>query len=167
MLRFKRLLIVFLMILACAGCDQATKAMAKQYLPQNQVISLMKDSVRLDYVRNSGAFLSMGASLPINIRTLIFTVGVSVIVAGIFIYLLLAAPNSLYTLIGLSLICGGGVGNLIDRVAYNGAVVDFLNLGIGSLRTGIFNIADVAVLAGGLVILFEHTRNRRTADFTI
>jgi len=167
MLRWKRLLVVFLIIIATAGCDQTTKIMAKQHLPENQIISLLKDTVRLHYVHNSGAFLSMGASLPASTRNLVFTLGVGVILAGIFIYLLLVSSITTVSLIGLSLICGGGLGNLIDRVAYDGAVVDFLNVGVGSLRTGIFNIADVAVSIGVLLVLWESWRTRRgnfTAD---
>ena len=53
------------------------------------------------------------------------------------------------------LIGAGGVGNLIDRVAREGRVIDFMNMGIGSLRTGIFNVADVQIMVGmGLLLLF-------------
>jgi signal peptidase II len=52
----------------------------------------------------------------------------------------------------LTLIVAGGAANLLDRLAY-GAVVDFLNLGIGGrLRTGIFNVADLAIAAGAAVL---------------
>src|SRR5207249_7753307 len=51
-------------------------------------------------------------------------------------------------------ILGGGLSNLLDRVAYGGYVVDFINLGIGSLRTGIFNAADVAITVGVLLVVF-------------
>ena len=162
--RLKRLLVILLLILACVGCDQTSKSIAKQYLPESEIITLMKDTVRLHYVRNSGAFLSMGASWPTQVRTVVFTVGVTVIVAAVFFYLLFAPSISKATVIGLSLICGGGIGNLIDRIAYDGAVVDFLNLGIGPLRTGIFNIADVAVSFGAILILWDHVRTRRAAN---
>jgi signal peptidase II len=161
MMRWNRLLIVILMVIASTGCDQASKAMAKQYLPENQVISMMKDTIRLHYVRNSGAFLSMGASLSAQLRTLIFTLGAGVVIFGIFIYLLSVSSIGIKSVIGLSLICGGGFGNLIDRIAYDGAVIDFLNVGIGSFRTGIFNIADMAVLAGALIVLGCRWRARR------
>lgn len=161
MSRWKHWLVVVLLILATTSCDQSSKFMAKQYLPENQVVSLFGDTVRLQYVHNSGAFLSLGASLPASIRTLVFTVGVGAIVSGILIYLLLASSIGTKTMVALSLICGGGIGNLIDRVAYSGAVVDFLNVGVGSFRTGIFNIADMAVLAGALIVLWDHIRARR------
>ena len=48
----------------------------------------------------------------------------------------------------MALVVGGGLGNLVDRVMREGAVVDFLNVGIGPVRTGIFNMADVFIVAG-------------------
>jgi signal peptidase II len=49
---------------------------------------------------------------------------------------------------------GGGIGNLIDRVVHNGLVTDFINVGMGPLRTGIFNVADVAVMGSGIALMF-------------
>ena len=54
----------------------------------------------------------------------------------------------------------GGASNLIDRFTHGGYVVDFINLGIGSLRTGIFNVADIAITLGVLILL---AHNRRQA----
>ncbi|MFD1879315.1 signal peptidase II [Vibrio chagasii] len=51
------------------------------------------------------------------------------------------------------MILSGGASNLYDRVINNGAVVDFLNIGFGSFRTGIFNIADIAIVVGALLLL--------------
>jgi len=53
----------------------------------------------------------------------------------------------------MSLILGGGLSNLYDRIAY-GKVVDFMNMGIGDLRTGIFNVADMFILAGIIWYVF-------------
>lgn len=55
--------------------------------------------------------------------------------------------------IALSLAVGGGIGNLIDRIAF-GSVTDFLNFGIGQVRTGIFNVADMAIMAGLFLFLY-------------
>jgi signal peptidase II len=60
----------------------------------------------------------------------------------------LGAPRVL----GLALLTGGGLGNWLDRLLHSGAVVDFVSLGLGSLRTGIFNVADVAIVAGALLL---------------
>jgi signal peptidase II len=51
-----------------------------------------------------------------------------------------------------SFIAGGGLGNLIDRLAFDGRVRDFLNLGIGGLRTGVFNAADLSIVIGCLIL---------------
>jgi signal peptidase II len=56
-------------------------------------------------------------------------------------------------LVGLALIAGGSIGNLIDRLANGGFVVDFINVGAGEVRSGVFNMADIAVLTGALVLL--------------
>ncbi len=61
-----------------------------------------------------------------------------------------------------SLIFSGGVSNLIDRFAHNGYVIDFLNLGVGSLRTGIFNVADIAIALGALLLLMPGRLDVRT-----
>ena len=55
----------------------------------------------------------------------------------------------------LALIVAGGLGNLYDRVFEGGAVTDFLNVGVGPLRTGIFNVADVAIVAGVLLMMLS------------
>lgn len=60
---------------------------------------------------------------------------------------------------GLILFVAGGLSNLIDRVAM-GSVIDFMNVGIGSFRTGIFNVADVAIMAGVALLLVEQYRAR-------
>jgi signal peptidase II len=62
----------------------------------------------------------------------------------------------------VALLFAGGVGNLIDRITSGGSVVDFINLGIGSVRTGIFNVADVAITVGVLILLSAASRPQST-----
>ena len=88
--RLKHIIIVCLILLSCAGCDQATKAIAKEYLPRNEIMSFMGDTVRLQYIENKGGFLSMGDSLPKKTRGLIFTVAAGAIVILMLCYLLVA-----------------------------------------------------------------------------
>ena len=63
------------------------------------------------------------------------------------------------SLTGGILVIAGGSSNLIDRIA-RGSVVDFMNVGIGSLRSGIFNFADVALMFG-LVLIVIGSRNKK------
>jgi len=62
-------------------------------------------------------------------------------------------------IVALSLVVGGGIGNLIDRIFNQCCVVDFMNLGIGSLQTGIFNVADVVITFGVIWFLFILVKN--------
>lgn len=151
--RFIQLVVVAVTLLSCVGCDQATKAVAKEYLPRNEIVSFAGDTIRLQYTENRGAFLGIGSTLHEMTRSVLFTFGIGVIVFGILGYLVFAPAIPHPTIIALSLIAGGGLSNLIDRVAYGGYVVDFLNVGFGSLRTGIFNVADMALMFGTVLLL--------------
>lgn len=158
-----RALIVFLITLTCVGCDQATKFAAKQHLQNGPVYSYAGDTVRLQYAENTGAFLSLGASLPEPLRQLIFTVLVGIFLLGLIAFILLSRELTPFAVSCLSLVAAGGVSNLIDRIAYDGRVVDFLNVGIGSLRTGIFNVADMAITFGALLMLLENFRSAKSS----
>jgi len=69
------------------------------------------------------------------------------------VYLLTAACMGPLLLVGLSLICGGGASNLLDRVLFGGTVVDFVIVNLGGYRTGVFNLADVAIGLGAVLLL--------------
>lgn len=151
-------------VLAAAGgvlvLDQLTKIWAKACVPREQAWTALGDTIRIQLAHNYGAFLSLGGSLPQGWLSL----GVAAILAGLAAYLLFARRIQPASVLPLSLVLGGGVSNLIDRLAYGGYVVDFLNFGIGSLRTGIFNIADIAISAGVVWLLlgeFFHRPERK------
>lgn len=156
----KRIALVVVTLVACVGCDQKTKSLASQALRGRDSTSFLAGVIRLDYTENPGAFLSLGASLPDRWRTALFTFGCSAGIAAILSYTLLVSKSGWLQLLGLSLMCGGGIGNLIDRWAY-GYARDFLNVGLGPVRTGIFNVADVALIAGCLLLLMQ-SLGRRT-----
>lgn len=152
-LKFRRLSLIAMIVFSTIGCDQATKIVARDTLKILGSISYLNNTIRLQYAENTGAFLSVGAALPANVRFMLF-----VLLAGFFLAILaqkLFARNlSWVSSFGLALMFGGGTGNLIDRLAH-GRVIDFLNIGVGDIRTGIFNIADVAVFVGLILIVLE------------
>ncbi len=84
------------------------------------------------------------------------------IFVGVFLAALLWRASSLgrRELAAFGLLLAGGLSNLVDRLVGGGVVVDFLNLGVGALRTGIFNVADVAITAGALLLLWATARPR-------
>lgn len=158
-----RLVLVFLVLTCCAGCDQATKKIAKTSLASTPPISLLNDSVRIEYTENSGAFLGLGSSWPGQVRFLFFVVFVIVTLTLTLVFTIKAHDLGLMHLVGLSLVTGGGIGNLLDRLFNDGIVIDFIRLGIGPLRTGIFNVADVAIMGGMAVVLFFSTQGKAEA----
>lgn len=157
--RIHRWFLILCLSLGTVGCDQVTKTVVRDSL-SDQVITLMGGIVRLQHAENTGVFLSFGENLPGWARFIFFIVIVAIFLIGLIWFLMQEKkPNSLST-IGLTLILAGGVGNLIDRME-KGSVTDFLNIGIGWLRTGIFNIADMAIIAGIMLVIY-YLRLRKT-----
>jgi len=153
-MKFKnRALITCIILFICIGCDRVTKNIAKQNLPQYEVISFLNDTVRLQYAENTGAFLSLGANISKTVRFVIFTLLVGLFLLGLLIYQLASKQMSKLQVMAMSLVLGGGFGNLIDRIFNEGRVFDFMNVGIGPLRTGIFNVADMSITFGVLWFL--------------
>jgi signal peptidase II len=156
-----RLSILVVAATACTGCDQAAKHLARTYLEDRPPISLLADSLRLIHVENPGAFLGLGAAWPEALRDGIFMVGVPLILVAFAIYFVKYRAASWLGLGAAGLMIGGGLSNLIDRIAFGGFVTDFLNVGLGPLRTGIFNLADMAVLIGAAVLVLT-SRDRES-----
>jgi signal peptidase II len=148
----KRIAFVLFKLLACVGCDQKTKFLARATLEGSDSKSFLGDTIRMDYAENPGGFLGLGSSLPAEWRSAVLTVGCSVGISVLLLYTLLASQSGCLQVLALSLICAGGIGNLIDRWAY-GYTRDFLVLAVGSVHTGIFNVADAALMAGCVLIL--------------
>ena len=144
---WKRTLFVLAIALLNIGCDQISKSIAKEQLPPGKEYSYLGDTFRLVYVENTGAFLSLGANLSDNARSLALKVFPLLLLTGLFIYLLRSKELNQWSIIAFSFILGGGISNIYDRLLYGG-VIDFMNMGIGSLRTGIFNFADVSIMIG-------------------
>lgn len=153
--RLRRLLLLLVILLVLLSLDQATKALAKRSLSGEPAREYLAGAVRLEYAENVGSFLSLGASLPAETRFWIFTVFSALLVLGMAFYALRASEQTpLLVFLGIALVIAGGLGNLIDRLTHEGRVVDFMQLRAGPLHTGIFNVADVALMAGiGLVLL--------------
>jgi signal peptidase II len=146
-------------IAATVDCDRVTKYVARSSLDGRPARSFLADSVRFVYVENTGAFLSLGADWPAAARTAFFTVG-----SGVMLLALAAVAIRLrrsgWPAFGLTLLVAGGMSNWFDRAVW-GSVVDFLSVGVGPLRTGIFNIADAAIMLGvGILGVCEFRRGK-------
>lgn len=140
---------ILLLIIACTvSLDRATKRLARSTLMDESRISLAADTVRLEYVENEGAFLGLGGRLHRSLRFWLFTIVNGAVLLWIALWTWRNRRRRLRETLGLCLVWSGGISNLADRILNEGRVVDFLNLGIGPVRTGIFNLADLAIMAG-------------------
>lgn len=163
---FRRLLLIGVILVSCIGCDQVTKAAARTYLAPAGPVSYLGDIFRLQFMENKGAFLGLGAAMPAQARFWLLIVGTGLAMGGMLFFIIAhpAARRSL--VIGISFIIAGGISNLIDRIFNNGAVTDFMNAGIGNLRTGVFNVADAAIMTGMAILIWyqwQDSRNDQTA----
>ena len=162
--KIRNVYLIILVVGCCVGCDQLSKNLASKTLKFSEPIEYFGNTFRFQYAENTGAFLSLGSGLSESVRTYLFTFLSGGLLILLLIYILGNRNFNQKQIMALSLILGGGSGNLIDRILNNGRVVDFMNMGIGNFRTGIFNIADVVIMVGmGLIIYFSF-RDRGKTD---
>ena len=150
-----RLLLFGFLLPLLIGCDRVSKEIARDQLKGRETITYLHDIFRLDYVENTGAFLGLGSGMPHLISLLVFRILPLVILLSLSIYLIRKRNElSLPVFISFILILSGGFGNIIDRIFFDRHVVDFMNVGINNLRTGIFNFADLYITTGVVLLLF-------------
>lgn len=138
--------------------DQITKWLAVEYLIPIGTVPIIKDALHLTYVENPGAAFGMMQ----NSRWIFLLVSTVAIIA-IIIYLIKFAPKNKLALLSLAFILGGGIGNMIDRVAL-GYVVDFIDFRL--INFAVFNVADSFVCVGAAlliiyVLFIEGKENKR------
>ena len=147
-----RLGAVFLVLLCTVGCDQTTKHFARTELGQSGSQTLPGGFVEFTLAENPGAFLSLGASFPAAVRGALLTCAVGLGLACLLAYLLGSSRLRRLSFLGLALILAGGTSNLVDRLARHGLVTDFMLIRAGPFHTGVFNVADLAIVAGALIL---------------
>jgi len=110
-------------------------------------INVIGDFARFIYVRNPGSAMGL---FPVGRWAL---VSVSILASLFIIYLYRTTDRHLRVRLGaMAAILGGALGNLLDRIFYEGRVVDFIDLGIGTHRFYTFNVADIGVTIGGVIL---------------
>lgn len=161
MTRKARCMILAALLVLLVGCDQASKQYATTHLQHTaqQPLSFLGSTFEIRYAENPGAFLSLFASLPVRVRFWLLTVMNGAILGAVALALLYRKEWDRLSFAALALLLAGGIGNLIDRVSLGGLVIDFMvidlaaHTGIPWLKTGIFNVADVAITSGFLLLL--------------
>lgn len=144
--------------------DRITKYIAIEHLKNKMPINIFNNLIILVYAENTGAFLSFGSNWNIYIKYIILLI-IPIIVCIFGLIYLMIKEEKFYRIIILSSIIGGGIGNLADRLCNNFTVIDFINFGIGNIRTGILNIADISVTFGIIILLiYETIINKKRYD---
>ncbi|MBD0776490.1 signal peptidase II [Maribacter sp. ANRC-HE7] len=154
----KRISIVVFVLLN-VGCDQLSKELVRKHVEPMDYIQVVNDNFILTNVENTGAMLGFGQSLPPTLK-MIFLQGIPLIVLLILLTRTIQKSNlNRWLALAFAFVIGGGIGNLIDRIAY-GSVTDFFLVKLGFIKTGIFNMADVSVTIGVFLLLFVTIRYR-------
>lgn len=162
--RVNRIVLLLAILISCVGCDQVSKSIATRELAAQPGPQLFLGGIfRLQFARNPGAFLGLGGNLPAGARFWVLTVVNALAMVAIGAVLWKKWNMAPAKFAAGALILAGGIGNLIDRVSYGGLVTDFLHLEFGPLRTGIFNVADMAITAGCCILAFVFWREERAA----
>ncbi len=154
-------LILFILALNI-GCDQVSKSIVRKDMHEYQVIGYLGNHFTLEKVENTGAFLSLGDTLggPVHF-VLLVVLPVVALLLGLG-YIIMKTSINKYKLLGIILIIGGGIGNLYDRVMH-GSVTDFMHIDFVIFQTGIFNVADMSIMAGMGIILLDAFLERKKA----
>ncbi len=144
MLDRMRILSISVMIVVL---DQITKLAIKARFFLSESVELWGDFLRLTYIENPG----MAFGIRIGGKYF-FTIFATIATLVILYYLHRIRHERFASRLALALILGGAIGNLIDRYAY-GQVIDFIDVGIGSTRWPVFNVADSAVTVGMIMLI--------------
>jgi signal peptidase II len=156
----KNLLIFFLGALVVIALDQITKSTITARFVMHESYPVINGLFNLVYVMNPGAAFGFLADASPMFRYIFFT-GITVAAVLLILYYLVKSnPRNLMLVSSLTLIFGGAVGNLIDRLRF-GAVVDFLDVYIGSVHWPAFNVADSAITIGAMLMIWEMILNRK------
>ncbi len=149
----KKFAIMALILLVSISFDQITKNIARKALSNEPPQIFLNDTFRLEYAENNGAFLSLGSDLSDGISFWTLRIIPLAFMAGLLGYMIIKINEiSMLKLTALSFVVAGGLSNLVDRFLNNRLVVDFMNIGIGGLRSGIFNFADVSIVTGVILL---------------
>jgi len=149
-----QLLIVLLALVLAICTDQYTKFIAQEYLVHANPLSFFSGILQFSYVENSSGFLGVVKDLPESIQFFFLNICVSALLLYCLYYLFLKKNRTTFHATALAAITGGGISNLLDRIIHNGFVIDFIQIGIAPIQTGIFNLADIYILVGSFFLGF-------------
>ncbi|NIP81075.1 MAG: signal peptidase II, partial [Gemmatimonadetes bacterium] len=134
---------------AVIGLDVVTKLAVRRTFQLYEHVDIIGEYVRITYIHNPGAAFGIEVGPYSRVIFLVLSVVALAALAGMY---WITPARDRVRLAAIALICGGAIGNLIDRVRSARGVVDFLDVGVGDLRWPVFNVADIAVTTGAIFL---------------
>jgi signal peptidase II len=159
----KKILIFLLGATVFIALDQITKSAIVTRFFMHESYPVINGLFNLVYVMNPGAAFGFLANASETFRYIFFTSVTIVALVLILYYLVKSKSQSLMLVCALTLIFAGAVGNLIDRLRF-GAVVDFLDVYIGSAHWPAFNVADSVISIGAVLMIWDMIANRKKGN---
>ena len=150
----KKNIYLIILILFNIGIDQYSKKIVREEIIPGSQTEILGELLQLMNVENSGAFLGMGSESNPTVKLIFLLILPIIVILSVLYYLFTNKSIDKLTSVGLSCIVGGGLANLYDRFLY-GSVTDFLFMDFGIAKTGIFNLADLSVTTGMILILLS------------
>ncbi len=164
--RFTKLISGIILIASNVSCDQLTKNQVRRHIDPLERIQVVRDNFILTKVENTGAALSFGENFPPLLKLFIFQIIPVFVMIGLFVYFIRQKSEIDLNFLAITFIVGGGTGNIIDRILFN-SVTDFMYIEIGALHTGIFNMADVSVTIGVIILLLNSLMGSQIKKFRL
>ncbi len=159
-----RTILILSLVLLNISCDQISKSVVRQAIEPYERIAVFKDSFVLTKVENTGAAYSLGSDLAPILKIFLLQILPIFVLLLLLRQILIKTNYSRETIIGFAFIIGGGIGNLFDRIVY-GSVTDFLILDLGIIKTEIFNLADVSIFLGSILVLITAFFDKKRTIF--
>lgn len=163
----RRTLFIGITIIATIALDQISKIIVRNTIEPRtatspgEQISLVGDRFIMMNVENEGAFLGMGSELSETLRIILLLILPIVVLIFVLRYVLKDKTIDKWSLFAFSAIIGGGIANIYDRIVY-GSVTDFFFIDLGGIfKTGIFNVADMAVTTGMIILVFRSFKTKK------
>lgn len=160
-MKLSRTLSIVLLIVANIAIDQISKIIVRAEIAQNEIIEVIGDIFIMTKVENSGAFLGMGSDLGPTLKWILLLILPVIVLSGVVYYIITNKTLDRLSLIAFCCIVGGGVANVFDRFVY-GSVTDFFHIDFGGVfRTGIFNVADMSVTFGMILLIIASFQQKK------
>jgi len=157
----RRSLFIILTIILTIAIDQISKILVRAYVIPSEKTNIIGTYFTLHNVENTGAFLGMGSDLSPLLKLILLLILPIDVLGFVTVHIFKDKSLDNLSIFAFASIIGGGIANVYDRIVY-GSVTDFFHIDLGGVfRTGIFNLADLSVTTGMIILLLVSFRKKK------